>query len=332
MTIKWGIIGTGHIANTFAKAMQVVEDSEVKAVASRSKAKAEAFKDNYTIDCAYGSYEELVEDKEIDAVYIATPHSEHLAHARLAIEHGKHVLCEKPMTLNAAETKELIRLAKEHHVFLMEAMWTKFLPVTNWVKDSIEQGRIGEVTNITGKFGFTSEPDPQSRLYNPELGGGALLDVGIYPVMYAAYLVGRYPEEITSSMVKTETGVDAKNEIQFIYENGPVAELSSAVSEDLGTDAVITGTKGNIVIPEFYKAQQAEIYDTEGNCVDSYKEAFKVNGYEYEIREAVACIKAGELESKVHTLAASEELMETLDSIREQWGLCYPREIQQIAN
>ncbi|MDO5294739.1 MAG: Gfo/Idh/MocA family oxidoreductase [bacterium] len=320
MKIKWGIIGTGYIATTFAEAMKVVDEGEVAAVASRTMEKANEFKEKYNIMKAYGSYQELMEDEAIDAVYIATPHSEHAKYAEQAMRHHKHVLCEKPMSLSQDETNRLIAVASEEQVFLMEAMWTKFLPVTKKVKDWIHSGRIGDISFIDARFGFFTEEDPASRLYNPELGGGALLDVGVYPIMYALYFIKEELEGISSFVKYAGTGVDELNSIQLIYKNGTIASVASSICSDIGTDAIIVGTKGKIVIPEFYKAEKAMLYDKEGNLVEEIYEPFEGNGYEYEIRESITCINSHLRESKIHPLESTRELMGMLDAIREQWS------------
>ncbi|MDO5519800.1 MAG: Gfo/Idh/MocA family oxidoreductase [bacterium] len=324
MKMKWGIIGTGYIAAAFAEAMKVVEEGELAAVASRSLEKANEFKEKYQVNKAFGSYQELMEDDSIDAVYIAIPHSEHAKYAEIAMRHKKHVLCEKPMTINEEETSRLLAVAKEEQVFLMEAMWTKFLPVTKKIRDWIEAGRIGDINFIDARFGFVAEMDPGSRLYNPNLGGGALLDVGIYPIMYALYLVKEQLEGISSFVKKAETGVDELNMVQLIFKNGAIASLASSICSEIGTDAIIMGTKGKLVIPDFYKAETALLYDLNGNLMDQIEEPFEGNGYEYEIREAISCIRENRMESKLHPLESTRELMGMLDAIREQWGLTYP--------
>lgn len=324
MKIRWGIIGTGYISKAFVEAMKVVEDAQLIAVASRTQERANQFAKEYGITTSYGSYEELVHDPRIDAVYIATPHSEHFANASLCIAHRKHVLCEKPMTLNQEDTKMLAELAKDANVFLMEAMWTKFLPITNHVKQWLEQDVIGTIEFMDAKFGFIAEETKESRLYNKALGGGALLDVGLYPITYALEVLGKMPNEIHAVAKFSETGVDKVNALQFEYEDGPVVTLHSSICGEIGTDAVITGTKGKIVVEDFYGAIKATRYDQTGTLVEKIELPFDANGYEYEIREVNACILQGELESSIHPMKDAEMIMGILDTIRKKWGLVYP--------
>ena len=284
-TIRWGIIGTGAIANKFAEVLNSLDDVELLAVASRKQETANAFAREYGVKRAYASYEELAKDSDLDVVYIATPHSEHKENAALCIKNGKAVLCEKAFTLNQEETEYLISLAREHKVFLMEAMWTKFMPTTFQVKKWIEEKRIGKVKHIRANFGYYNEFDINSRLFDPNTAGGALLDAGIYPITYAIHMLGKLPTSIKSSAIIGASNVDEQNVIILEFEDGTLADLSSAVTAELGKDAVIIGDKGRIEIPNFFFAQMAELYDAEGKLVDKFEEDFVINGYEYEAME-----------------------------------------------
>ena len=284
-TIRWGIIGTGAIANKFAEVLNSLDDVELLAVASRKQETANAFAREYGVKRAYASYEELAKDSDLDVVYIATPHSEHKENAALCIKNGKAVLCEKAFTLNQEETEYLISLAREHKVFLMEAMWTKFMPTTFQVKKWIEEKRIGKVKHIRANFGYYNEFDINSRLFDPNTAGGALLDAGIYPITYAIHMLGKLPKSIKSSAIIGASNVDEQNVIILEFEDGTLADLSSAVTAELGKDAVIIGDKGRIEIPNFFFAQMAELYDAEGKLVDKFEEDFVINGYEYEAME-----------------------------------------------
>ena len=322
--INWGIIGTGAIANTFALALTGVKEANLYGIASRSLEKAKAFATKHNITLSYGNYEELIDNPDIDVIYIGTPHTEHFAHAKACILGKKHVLCEKPMTINSEETKELVRLAKENQVFLMEAMWTKFLPATTCIKEWIDSDRIGRVQFMNINFGFAGEQDYSRRLFNPDLGGGALLDVGVYTVQYANFIMNKLPERIQSSMQFGISGVDELTSITFFYEDGTIATLNSSISTRLGSDAVIIGTKGKIVVENFYMASKASIYDEEDMLIETFYEPFVVNGYEYEAMEVNRCIMEGELESPRNPLNKTIQSMDIMDSIRRQWNLVYP--------
>ncbi|HKL99718.1 MAG TPA: Gfo/Idh/MocA family oxidoreductase [Mobilitalea sp.] len=325
-TIHWGILGAGNIAATFATAINYLEASKLTAIASRNLDKAKKFADRFHIDKAYGSYEELVQDPEIDVIYIATPHTEHKTNAAMCITNGKAVLCEKPFTLNAGDSEFLISLAREHKVFLMEAMWTKFLPVTRMVKNWLKEGRIGEIRHFKVSFGYHSDFDINSRIYNPDLAGGALLDVGVYPISYVIHMMDRLPDQVISSAVIGRSGVDEQNIIILKYDNGVLADLSSAVSVETGYDAVIMGDKGKIIIPSFWEAQSAELYDNNNTLLDTYKYPFTSNGYAYEAEEVSQCLRDGKLESDIIPLKDTLDIMKIMDEIRAQWGLTYPQE------
>lgn len=326
-TIKWGIIGTGSIASKFAEVLKSLDDAELLAVASRRQDSADAFADKFGIERAYGSYEELGKDSDLDVVYIATPHSEHKDNAAMCIKNGKAVLCEKPFTLNQAEAKYLISLAKEHKVFLMEAMWTKFMPTTFQVKKWIKEKRIGKVKHIRANFGYYNEFDLNSRLFDPKIAGGALLDAGIYPITYAVHMLEKMPKGITSSAVMGKSQVDEQNVVILDFEDGVLADLSSAITAEIGKDAVIIGEKGKIIIPNFFFAQAAELYDAEGKLVDSFEEPFITNGYEYEAMEVNRCLQEGKLESAILPLKDTLDIIKIMDEIRAQWGFVYPQEV-----
>ncbi|MBH1940289.1 Gfo/Idh/MocA family oxidoreductase [Mobilitalea sibirica] len=324
--IKWGIIGTGWISTMFATALSSIENTEMAAVASRDLGRAKDFAEKFKIKKAYGSYEELVKDPDVDVVYIGTPHSEHKDNAAMSIQNGKAVLCEKPITLNQKETQYLISLAKEHKVFLMEAMWTKFLPATRKVKSWLKDKRIGEVQHYKVSFGYYTKFDINSRLFNPDIAGGALLDVGIYPITYVTHMMEKLPDQIISSAVIGKSNVDEQNVIIFKYKEGILADLSSSVAVNTGKDAVIVGDKGKIVVPNFWMAETAMLYDAENNLVESFSEPFAVNGYVYEAEEVNRCLREGKLESEVVPLKDTLDIMKIMDEIRADWGLTYPQE------
>lgn len=326
-TINWGIIGTGKISSEFIKALKVARATNVVAVASRTEEKAIQFKKDHHIDTYYGSYEELLKDERVEVVYIGIPHSEHFKIASMCFQAGKHVLCEKPLTINEKESAILYRLAKENHCFFMEAMWTRFLPATNAVKEWVDNGRIGEVKFMSLNFGFQGEYDYCSRLFDPNLGGGALLDVGVYPIMYANYMMGAQPIEVKAMAHIGFSGVDEVCSLMMNYEHGQIVSANCSISANIGTRAEIIGTKGKIIIPDFYRAKEAFIYDEEGILLELFREDFRANGYEYEIEEVNYCLNEGLLESRVQSLQDSLERMNLLDRIRKQLNLKYPKEL-----
>ena len=327
-TIKWGIIGAGNIARKFATALTSMKDTELTAIASRNIKKAERFAETFHIKKSYGSYEELIKDEEIDVVYIATPHTEHKANGALCIINNKAVLCEKPFTINKEESQYLIDLATKHDVFLMEAMWTKFLPVTNAVKNWIKEKKIGDVKHIRASFGYNAPYDINSRTYNPHTAGGALLDVGVYPITYACYLLDKLPDSISSSAIIGKSNVDEQNVIALHFDNGILANLSSAIAADTGDEAIIIGDEGKIHIPNFWNAQKAVVYNNEGQIVDKIELPFMSNGYEYEAEEVNNCLREGKKQSSINSLKDTLDIMKIMDEIREQWGLKYPQEMK----
>ena len=324
--IRWGIIGAGHISTKFATALNAIEGIEIVAIASRNQEKADQFAERFHIKKAYASYEELVKDPEIDVVYIGTPHTEHKTNSELCIRNGKDVLCEKPFTLNQQDTEYLIALAKEYNVFLMEAMWTKFMPVTKTVKQWLQEKAIGEVKYFDITFGYDGGYDVNGRLLNPELAGGALLDVGIYPITYAIHMMGKLPEQITSTAYLGQTRVDEVNSISMRFEGGTIAMLGSAVTVNMHNQAIIAGDQGRIVVPDFWKAESAELYNKNGELVKTFEMPFVANGYEYEAEEVNACLREGKKESDLLPLADTLEIMKLMDNIRKEWGLTYPQE------
>lgn len=324
--IRWGIIGTGNIAAKFATALNSMEDSSLDGVASRKDTRAKEFAARFGIGKSYGSYEELAKDPDIDVIYIAVPHTEHKRMSELCIKNKKAVLCEKPLTINSKDTEELISMAKKNNVFLMEAMWTKFLPANLRVKEWINEDKIGKVLHIKASFGFHSDYDPQSRLYNPDFGGGALLDVGIYPISYTTFLLNRIPDKIISSAVIGSTGVDEQNVLVFQYKDDILADLSSSISCETGYDALIVGERGIIKVDRFWMADSAKLYDNNFKCFEEFEEPFKANGYEYEAAEVNRCLREGLKMSPLNTLNDTLSNMKLMDEIRNQWGLVYPGE------
>ncbi len=251
---RWGILGTGTIATKFALGLRAADNAELRAVGSRSEATAEAFAREHGAARAHASYEALARDPEVDAIYIATPHVLHRENTLSCIAGGKAVLCEKPFAMNASEGEEMVAAARSAGTFLCEAMWTRFLPATRRVRELINTGVIGEPRQLECDFGFRTELDPRGRLFDPALGGGALLDVGIYCVAYARMVFGGAPAEVHSSAHIGETGVDEQSAYLFRYDSGALARMSSATRTETAHRATIWGTEGSIEVPDFWQA------------------------------------------------------------------------------
>lgn len=324
---KWGIAGTGGIACKFADTVYKMKDDVcVYGVSSRNYGKAYKFAKHNHVEKAFESFEKMIEDKNIDAVYIAVPHPFHCDYAVAAMKAGKHVLCEKPVGMNAGQIQYMIDVAYDHNVFLMENMVTRFLPVIHQVRQWIEDGEIGEVRFIEGHFGFPAQGFPDSRWFNSGLGGGALLDVGIYPVSFATMILGFDIEDIKTAAYIGEAGTDEHNVITFIYRGGRrIASLSSSVVSDTGNGAVVSGEYGKIMIDHFTSGEKAVLVKNfEPPVIMEFPH--EINGFEYSIREAVESIQKGDLESSRLPWVVTLENMRILDKIRQMWGLHYPCE------
>ncbi|MDA3872865.1 MAG: Gfo/Idh/MocA family oxidoreductase [Kiritimatiellae bacterium] len=326
--ITWGILGAGGIANKFAEATRLVEACELVAVAGRTPGKAKVFAERHGVQDHYESYEELLAREDIDAVYVATTHNFHEECVTLALEAGKHVMCEKPFTVNAQEAEVLGALARAKGLFMMEAMWTRFLPCMRQAVAWLKEGRIGEIRQVRANFSFNRPFDPQNRLYNRELAGGALLDAGIYPVSFASMVMGRQPDRISSMALTVETGVDAQSAFLFDYGNAVLGVLSTGCNVRQVNRAEILGSEGTILFPEsFHGATSVELHRYSESMMERHEFPHPGgNGFTYEVEEACACIRKGRTESPEMTIRESIELMRTLDTIRGQWGLRYPGE------
>lgn len=322
--IKWGIIAPGGIANAFAKEVIKTKDGILSAVYGRNEDKTKEFAKMHKIDKYYSDIDEFLKDKDIDAVYIATPHNYHMEYAKKCVLAKKHVLCEKPFSYNYKTGKEIIDIARENNVFIMEALWTLFLPAVNKAKEWIEEGKIGKIKLITASFGFKSEFNAKHRLYNPDLAGGALLDLGIYPILFSNFIANSYPNEIKANAEFTKTNVDESDIINLKYQDGILSSLNCSLTSKLNNEAVIYGENGKIVIPRFWSSKEAYLYTEENTekYIDEYEEA----GYKYEIEEANNCIINKALESNVASHKNTLELAKIMDEIRKQIGLVYPFE------
>lgn len=322
--IKWGIIGAGGIANKFVESLKSIQDAELTAVASRDAGRAAGYAGKYGAKRYYGSYEELVKAPDMDIIYIATPHSAHFECVMMCLKAGKAVLCEKPFTINASQAKLLVDTAREKKLFLMEAMWTRYLPAVVKARELIASGAIGEIRMIKADFGFRTDLIPEARLFNPELGGGALLDVGIYPLSFASMLLGSKPLKVSGALDMGVTGVDEQCAFILTYEGGRLAVLTGAIRTNTPQDAWVLGTEGYIKISEFWHADSLDLNRNGKNEI--LKLPFQSNGYAHEAIEAMECLRNGKLESPVMPLEETVDLMKVLDAIRLQMGLKYPGE------
>ena len=327
--INWGIIGCGGIANKFAEAIARTEGSVPYAAAARDKIRAADFAGKWGFTKSYGSYMELVNDDSVDIIYIATPHSYHYAHTKLCLEAGKHVLCEKPFTVNAEQLKVLLDLARERNLFLMEALWSKFLPGMAKVKELVAEGKIGEVVSLEADFGLNFPYDPEHRLFNPLLAGGALLDLGIYPLFLSLHLFGK-PEVIKSHSLLDNNGIDLTTSIITQTSSGAICNLSTTMRANMLIKAKIIGTGGKIEFDNWWFTPVNFTLSIEGKEEREMQFPPLVNGYEYEIMESVQCLQEGKIESSIMPHEFSMLLMETMDEIRKISGITYPEEIESI--
>jgi predicted dehydrogenase len=324
--INWGVVGTGGITRRFAQALQTVKGAGLYAAASRTTERAEAFAAEFGFEKAYGNYRTMLEDPAVDIVYIGTPHVAHRDMAVDAFRAKKAVLCEKPVSMNAAELSEMIAEARAAKVFFMEAMWTRFVPPLRKVKEWLDSGIIGEVKMVQANFCFSVPFNPQSRIYNPDLGGGALLDAGIYPLSLTSLVFGgKKPESVTSLMYRGKTGVDEEVSVLLSYGGPRLAVVSAAVSTACINDGWIYGTQGHIHLPNFVFSRSADL-NLHGSSPQRYEPEFASNSYNYEVEEVMSCIRAGKTESDIMGLAESLCIMETLDRVRAQQNFRYPGE------
>jgi predicted dehydrogenase len=319
--IRWGIIGLGHIANKFATDIATVENTELVAVASRNLQNAKNFAEKHHAKKAYGSYLELVNAANVDAVYIATPHSFHKEHAILCLQNKKAVLCEKPFAMNLQEVTEMIQVAKENNVLLMEALWTFFLPHFTYVLELVKSEKFGKLRKLEADFGFYTPYNTDSRLFKKEVGGGSLLDIGIYPIFAALATLGA-PDTIAADATFFENGADASCDMVFQYE-GAKATLKSTLLEETSSHAVFTFDKAIVKLNrQFHQSKSITIIQNKKEEIMHFD--FKTNGYNYEIEHFNNLLREGKKESNMMTFYFSETLIKTLDNVREIIGLSYP--------
>ena len=322
LKLKVGILGAGHIAQKMATTLMGMKEAELYAVAARELSRAEQFADEFHAQKAYGNYEALADDPDIDLIYIATPHSHHFGPARMCLLKGKPVLCEKAFTANAREAEELIRIAQEKQVFLAEAIWTRYMPFSRTIRELTESGIIGKPMMLTASLGYPIAH--KERIVRLELCGGALYDLGVYPINFALMTFGNDLEKITSTCMKNEAGVDMQNSITFTYRDGRMAVMQTTAFCASDRQGIISGDKGYLVIDNINNPQQAVVYNTDHQETGRYTCPPQITGFEYQVLEAAEAIRQGAIEPASMPHAETLRVMRMLDSLRQEWGIRFP--------
>lgn len=322
--MKWGIIATGVMSDNFTRTLSKVEDAELYAVASRYLDKANEFKNKHGFSKAYGSYLEIIEDKDVEIVYVATPHVYHYEVTKMCIEHYKHVLCEKPFTINAKECLDIMDLAKKNNVFVAEAMWPRYMPSKRIITDLLNSNIIGETHTLTANLSFPMLT--KKRILDKKLGGGALLDLGVYGLCFALTHFGKDIKDVKSSVHMTITGVDGQECINLEYNDGRIATLNHGMYCRSDCKGIIYGENGYIEVDYILNPQSIDVHDEDGKLIKHYDVPEQISGLEYEIIECMECIKNNILEAPSSPLSETLYLTQIMDSLRKEWGLKYPQE------
>ena len=325
--IRWGILATGGIAASFADDLQLLpDDAELAAVGSRSAEAARRFADSHGIAKAYGTWQDLADDPDIDVIYVATPHAAHHTATSLCLEAGKAVLCEKAFTLNLNQAQDLVTLARRRELFLMEAMWTYLNPTVRRMRQLIADGAIGEVRSVHADFGIAVPYDPAHRLYDPAQGGGALLDLGVYPVSFAQLMLGA-PDTVSAWAHLGPQGVDDNTGILLGYDSGAVASLSCSLVTATSQYAAVNGTRGRITVAHDFFHPDGFVLERQGHEAEEVKLPQDLgNGYTHEALEVMRCLREGATESPYVPLDGTLSVMATLDTVRDRIGVRYPDE------
>ena len=322
--MKLGVLGAGHIAEVVAPTWLAMEGIECYAVSSRTLEKAQAFAGKFGFEKAYGSYEEMLRDLDVELVYVATPHSHHYAHMMLCINAGKPVLCEKAFTLNAGQAKQVRAAAAEKGVYVAEAIWTRYMPSRKVIDEVLASGIIGKPNTLTANLSYIISHKP--RIYDPALAGGALLDIGVYGVNFALMHFGTDIERVESSVKMLDTGVDAMETITIFYRDGRMAVLTHSIFCRSDRKGIIHGDKGYMVVENINNPRSLKVYDTMDRQIASYDFSDQISGYEFQFAEAAACIAAGKTEADSMPMEDTIGVMEFMDSLRKAWGMVYPQE------
>lgn len=326
--INIGIMGTGSIACIMAETLGKMRNVKCYAVASRTQEKAEAFARGYGFKKAYGSYEEMAQDKKVDLVYIATPHSEHYQNAMLCLQNKKPVLCEKAFTVNEEQGRKLFDYAKENNVFIAEAIWPRYMPMVKKMKEVLDSNVIGEPVMLTANLGYPVRNVP--RLYRPELAGGTLLDLGVYPLNFAAMFFGTDIEKIQSVCTYTDTGVDEQESITLIYKDGRTAVLSATMLAVTDRQGVIYGTEGYIIVENINNFESFSTYGKDHVKLNTYKRPKQISGYEYEVEACIRALKEGWIQCPEMPHEESLKILHIMDGLRKDWKIVYPLEREEI--
>ncbi|RGY97493.1 Gfo/Idh/MocA family oxidoreductase [Clostridium sp. AM58-1XD] len=327
--VRIAILGAGNIAGIMAETLNGMKAAGndrffMYAVAARDKKRAEAFAHAYGFEKFYGSYEEMVQDDRVDLVYIATPHSHHADHIRLCLEHGKHVLCEKSFTVNAKQAREVLHMAEEKKLLLTEAIWTRYMPMRKMIREEIDSGIIGRTCMLTANLGYSIAG--KERLKKPELAGGALLDVGVYPLNFAVMAFGDDIEGIDSSVQLTDLGVDAQESITFRYRDGRMAVLNATMTGMSDRKGIIYGDKGYMEIENINNPQKITVYGSDREIVKEIACPEQITGYEYEVESCIEALEKGWIECPQMPHEETIRMMEMMDGLRKSWGITYPGE------
>lgn len=328
-TVNWAIIAPGNIADKFATALQGAANAVPYSVASRTPEKAAAFANKHSFEAYADSYDELINDPKVDAIYIASPHMLHAEQSMACLKAAKAVLCEKPMSVNSHDAQKVVSMARQQNTFFMEAVWTRFMPVHKKIQEWIQTGRVGEVQMVQASFGFAREFTATHRLFDPQLAGGALLDIGIYPITMAQIALGGMPSKISALAALGQSGVDENLAMLLHYPQGQIATLNATLKANTSWDAWIFGSEGCIHIPLFWFAQSATLFTGSMPALKEIEKCtypHKVNGYEYEIEEVHRCLDQGLLESPHMSWQESIRVLNIMDEVRSQIGLSYPFE------
>ncbi len=322
--MKVGIIGAGGIAKKMAATLNAMDDMEAYAVAARDLSRAEEFAKEHKVTKAYGSYEAMLLDPEVELVYVATPHSHHYEHMLLCIKHKKHILCEKAFTANATQAKEVIALAKENNLLLAEAIWTRYTPSCKRIQDIIASGVIGEVTSLSASLGYKIDHVP--RIMDLHLAGGSLLDLTVYPINFAMMFFGTDIKSISSSCVISNTGVDTMDSVTFVYNDGKIAQLFTTVHTNVARLGIINGSKGYIMIDNINNPMKVQVFDSSYHEIETHDMPEQLTGFEYEVAACARAIASGKLECEEMPHTEIIRVMEICDDLRKEWGIAFPFE------
>lgn len=322
--MKLALLGPGRIAATVAQALVATAEIECYAVASRNLDRAKAFAEKFGFQKAYGSYEEMLSDPEVELVYITTPHSHHYEQMMLCLEYGKNVISEKAFTVNAEQARKVFAKAKEKGLYAAEAIWTRYMPSRKIIQDILDSGIIGKLNVCTANLSY--DIDWKQRLVDPNLAGGALLDIGIYGLNFALMHFGTDIQRMESSVWMTPSGVDGMETITLFYSDGRMAALNHSIYARSDRKGIFHGEKGYVVVENINNPNAINVYDDNDVLLAHYDVPEQINGYEYEFIEAVRCIREGKTESDSMPAAETIRVMEMMDELRKQWGLVYPME------